>query len=332
MHDFFLYVLIDYLYDLLGPFFLFTAGQNAVFWRLYLISCRFLLFFASFLQISKTLFQFFRVSQLVWSTCQQLLPILLTYNIYFFRRKEDVGHIEIVQKVALFYSFPFLENPINNGHWCRKKLFVLMSGNNADNWKRILKRPSQHAREKMNGMGKNIRVVTNKHHLIFKHQQRPYIYKIFESEHAEHWENPFANEISFTIIPTRHKCQFLLINQSQLVFFIESNFLCLQVLIKHLEKLHHALHLESAVSLLDSQFDVFFIVLVNSESFHLYNVNQISQYLFIETKKRIVRHDTENSLGYSHLKFSQLFINRTQRILLRKTRSLMTFAFDCWHL
>lgn len=30
LHDFFLDVLVDYLYDALGPFFLFTAGQNAV--------------------------------------------------------------------------------------------------------------------------------------------------------------------------------------------------------------------------------------------------------------------------------------------------------------
>jgi hypothetical protein len=40
--------------------------------------------------------------------------------------------------------------------------------------------------------------------------------------------------------------------------------------------------------MLDGQFDVFFIVLVNSQSFHLDYVDQISQYLFIETEKGVV--------------------------------------------
>lgn len=93
----------------------------------------------------------------------------------------------------------------------------------------------------------------------------------------------------------------MLVYQSELILFVEVHFLELEILMAVIEKLDHSLHLELTVSLLYGQFYVLFIVLIYCQPFHLYDIDEVPEYLLKEGEEGIVRHDTKYSLRDAYI-------------------------------
>lgn len=163
-----------------------------------------------------------------------------------------------------------------------------MCGDDADDGKGILQGSGEHTGEQIDGVGQDIGVVTDEDQFILKHEQCPDIQEVFQSEHAEHRVYPLADVVSLAIVPISHQCQFLLVDQPKLVLLVECHFLELQIPIAMIKQLDQSLHLKPTVCLLDGQLDVLFVVFVDGQTLHLYDVYEVSQDLLVETEEGVV--------------------------------------------
>jgi len=62
--------------------------------------------------------------------------------------------------------------------------------------------------------------------------------------------------------------------------------------------------LKLTITLLDCQLDIFIVVSINCEPFHLYDVDEIPDDIFKKSKEGIIAHDTKDSLSNPHLNLS----------------------------
>lgn len=252
-------------------------------------------------------------------------------DLYFFRREEDVGHVVVMQDVAVLEWSSLLEYSIDDrdGGW--EELLIFMVWHDADDRRRVLKRLGEDISEEVNGVSEDVGIVAYENQLIFEHHEGPYVEEGIEGEHAEHWVDPIPNEEGLSLVPITHEGYILLVDQPQFILLIEIDLLGLKISVAVIKQFRHPFHLELAVSLLDGEFDVLFVMLVDGQPFHLHIINQVPQDFLVEGEEWEVWHYAEHSLRDTDLQVAYvLAVVDGLRWTFVGERNLMALTLDDW--
>ena len=80
--------------------------------------------------------------------------------------QEHIGIFVIIHNPTIFDILPLPQHPIDNRKGCTQEIFLRYDG---DNLKSINKRFNKNISEQKDGVGENMRIITDKDNPIFKH-------------------------------------------------------------------------------------------------------------------------------------------------------------------
>ena len=80
------------------------------------------------------------------------------------------------------------------------KVILIHSRDDADNGKRIVKRFEENVSEKIDGVGQDVRILTDEDYFVLKHNECQQFQEGIKGEHADNGEDPLFSKESIGLL------------------------------------------------------------------------------------------------------------------------------------
>jgi hypothetical protein len=140
-----------------------------------------------------------------------------------------IGVVILFNDLSILEGFSLLQQTIHHGKWGIQVLLI-QSGDYVHHRKRVVQRFCQHMCEKIDCVGQDMRIFTDKDHPVFQHDESKQIEKRFKRKHAQDRIDPLPDEESPSLLVVGQQGNLGLVQQPQFVLFVKRQFFILEIL------------------------------------------------------------------------------------------------------